>query len=124
MKMAIALLATFGTGCLDDIIPGTKPPCMESAEKSMSIEVPADAPTTFQINMCMADADACTGLCSLLLQRNMIDGTATSCDVRFGDTRIDVTVHYKHMREDAENCPFTTVDAGVLVPGAGGGSGI
>jgi hypothetical protein len=123
MKMAIVLLTALGAGCLDDIIPGTKPPCMESAEKSMSIEVPADPATTFQIESCMADQDACTGLCSLLLQRNMIDGTATSCDVKFGDTRIDVTVHYKHMRADAEDCPFNPPDGGVIV-GAGGGSGI
>lgn len=123
MKMAIALLATFGAGCLDDIIPGTKPPCMESAEKSMSVDIPADPATEFQIMSCMVDRDACTGLCSLLLMRNQIDGTATSCDVRFGDTKIDVTVHYQHMRADAEDCNFFPPDSGPIV-GAGGGSGI
>ncbi len=119
MTWRLALLALLASGCLDDIVPGTKPPCMETGEKSLSIPTPTDPQSQFQINMCMADREACTTFCTMLLAQQNINGTATSCDVRFGDTKIDVTVHYQYMRADAENCPFVPVDAGIFVPSGG-----
>ena len=122
MKLAIFMTGALLVGCLDDVIPGTKPPCMENAERSMSIALPTDAQTQFQLNQCQADADACNPLCALLLMRDQITGNAVGCDVKFGDTKIDVTVHYQVMRADADNCPVTdgSGSGDVFPPNVGG----
>ncbi len=58
--------------------------------------MPADPPLQFRLESCKLDIDACTDLCTMVLERNNISGQVTSCDVSFTGNSCSLKIYYEN----------------------------
>ncbi|HEY0253866.1 MAG TPA: hypothetical protein VGC41_20190 [Kofleriaceae bacterium] len=79
--------------------------CTQTEEQSWDITHP-DQPTSFRIEQCRIDADACLPLCTLVMMTNQVESTSgpTACDVEFEGA----TTHVK--------ATYTSFNGGVACP--------
>ena len=88
--LALLLVTACGT---EDVLIGKD--CTSSEDQSWDLDNP-DMATAFKIESCRVDADACTALCTFIMQTNQVvsNAGATSCDVTFEGAITHVTAQY------------------------------
>jgi hypothetical protein len=90
-------------GCAVDPIPGDSSNCVEHHDRILTATTPADPPLQFRIGTCQLDIDACQGLCDLLMTRNGITATSTTCAVAIDPLSVSVHVTYDQ-QSNGTNC--------------------
>jgi hypothetical protein len=90
-------------GCTDNSNPYGD--CQNHLESDQSFAMPADPPLQFRIESCKLDVDACTDLCTMVMQRSNLDGQETSCDVSFTSGSVSLKIYYDQYNPDA-GCPI------------------
>ncbi len=91
-QIVIAGLPVTGAGCVEAVIDTD---CVDTIDRSYSFDTPADPPLQFLINQCSADGDACANLCQEAMARNNVMDMPTRCDVKLGETSVDVNVSFE-----------------------------
>lgn len=91
-------LAAGGCGLVDDT------PCVETKTRTLHASEPAEASLQLKIDSCRADVDACTPLCSALMERADIQSSPQSCSVTFLDDTVYAKVSYE-VYNGGSNCP-------------------
>jgi hypothetical protein len=89
--------------------------CTSTNDQTFDIENP-DTPTAFKIEQCRVDVDACTPLCTYVLDQHSISSSngATGCDVEFEGAVTHVKASYQ-VFNGGPNCPV------IDPPQSGGG---
>jgi hypothetical protein len=97
VRHLLLVLPLVAGGCLADALidAADSHDCVEHHSKDLSVADPADdAAMQFHIDQCKVDADACSSLCSLAMQRASLGVNADTCNVKFGSATVKMTVHY------------------------------
>jgi hypothetical protein len=109
VRITLALVLVVATGCgADEALLGKD--CTSTEDQTFDIENP-DTPTAFKIEQCRVDVDACTPLCTYVLDQHSISSSsgATGCDVEFEGAVTHVTASYQ-VFNGGPSCPV--VDQG------------
>jgi hypothetical protein len=109
VRITLALVLVVATGCgADEALLGKD--CTSTEDQTFDIENP-DTPTAFKIEQCRVDVDACTPLCTYVLDQHSITSSsgATGCDVEFEGAVTHVKASYQ-VFNGGPNCPV--VDQG------------
>ena len=109
VRITLALVLVVATGCgADEALLGKD--CTSTEDQTFDIENP-DTPTAFKVEQCRVDVDACTPLCTYVLDQHSISSSsgATGCDVEFEGAVTHVKASYQ-VFNGGPNCPV--VDQG------------
>jgi hypothetical protein len=110
VRITLALvLVGLAAGCgADEALLGKD--CTSNEDQTFDIENP-DTPTAFKIEQCRVDVDACTPLCSYVLDQHSVSSSsgATGCDVEFEGAVTHVTASYQ-VFNGGPNCPVIEDD--------------
>ena len=105
----VLVLVGLAGGCgADEVLLGKD--CTSNEDQTFDIENP-DTPTAFKIEQCRVDVDACTPLCSYVMDQHSISSSsgATACDVEFEGAVTHVTASYQ-VFNGGPNCPIAEDD--------------
>jgi hypothetical protein len=109
ITLALVLVAFIQVGCgADEALLGKD--CVSTEDQTFDIENP-DTPTAFKIEQCRVDVDACTPLCTYVLDQHSISSSsgASACDVEFEGAVTHVKASYQ-VFNGGPNCPVEEDD--------------
>jgi len=110
VRISLALvLVALAAGCgADEALLGKD--CTSTEDQTFDIVNP-DTPTAFKIEQCRVDVDACTPLCTYVLDAHSVSSSsgATGCDVEFEGAVTHVTASYQ-VFNGGPNCPVVEDD--------------
>jgi hypothetical protein len=110
-------LPVVGAGC--DLVSD----CYDSHARTFSIQLPAEAQMQFRIDRCAADPETCMEVCQLVMERELLGGSMTSCEVDVSDSRAFVFLEYETYGGGSD-CPVEgRRPAGLAPPAHRGGTG-
>src|SRR4051812_9499605 len=109
ITLTLVLVAFVQVGCgADEALLGKD--CVSTEDQTFDIENP-DTPTAFKIEQCRVDVDACTPLCTYVLDQHSISSNsgASACDVEFEGAVTHVKASYQ-VFNGGPNCPIEQDD--------------